>query len=197
MLNTTTPSNRLFRQPTWLALLVTVVGVVFSANAAGQSAGLGELKAAFLFNFSKFIEWPESAFADPASFTIGVMGDDRVVYELNEIVMGKKIGKRSVTPKRLAAKDSPAGVQILFIGAGERTRLPAILQSVQGANVLTVSDLDQFCAIGGAIQFGLDHDRMRFDVNIAVTDRAGLTINSKLLTLARGVIGARESGGPQ
>lgn len=187
-------SNRSLRQPTWLALLVAAVGVVCSVNAAGQSASLGELKAAFLFNFSKFIEWPDTAFTDPANFTIGVIGDDRVVFELNEIVDGKKIGGRNIALKHLATKDNPAAVQILYIGAGERSRLPAILLSLQGKSVLTVSDLDQFCAMGGMIQFQVERDRMRFDVNIEPTGRAGLTLNSKLLALARTVIGTKESG---
>lgn len=171
----------------WLcALVVGVAGMAMPGPASAQTAASAEVKAAYLFNFSKFVAWPRDATSE-GKFVLGVMGDGPVADALRDMVRGKSIAGRALVVKRVTLKDDLTQLQILFVNASEAARLGELIKRLGGASVLTVSDLDRFCEVGGMIQFRLDDDRVRFDINLDQAEARGLQVNSKLLALAKSV----------
>lgn len=145
-----------------------------------------ELKAAFLFNFAKFIDWPESSFANEHSpFAICVLGTDPFGPALDRTLHGKMVGNRPVTLARITEIVQARQCQVVFVAASESKRLPEIIDRLQNTSVLLVGESDGFAEAGGAIQFTLEDNRVRFTINTDVADRAGLKFSSKLLALAR------------
>lgn len=155
----------------------------FSAALFAQAPEY-QVKAAFLFNFAKFVEWPG---LDPASEPINlcVVGDDPFGGFLDQIVKGKVANGRAVEIRRIAATQKLEGCQIAFIPASERKRTPAILDRLGRTGVLTVGETEDFTRRGGVIGFYLDGNHVRFEVNTDAAGRAGLRISSKLLSLAK------------
>lgn len=177
-------------------LLAGVVAVVLAVpflvvgRAAGTDASHAEnqLKAAYLFNFLKFVEWPTDAGANPrGKWVIGIMGGSPVGGELSLLAEGKTVEGRGVLVKKLRAGDSLTKCNILFVSASEEKHLASILSGLQGSSVLTVADFDRFIERGGMIQFVSDGDRIRMDIDLGATGRARLKVSSKLLTLAQAV----------
>ncbi|MGH9717090.1 MAG: YfiR family protein [Candidatus Acidiferrales bacterium] len=161
--------------------------VVGSFRVAARQNGPSEyqLKAAFLFNFAKFVDWPRSSFASPnAPFSICILGADPFGQTIDDTLQGQKIGGRAVVVQRFQNASQLRYCQIAFISASEKGHLQAILQSVRGANVLLVGETAGFAAAGGAIQFEMEDDRICFSINPAAAERAGLHVSSKLLSLA-------------
>lgn len=145
-----------------------------------------QVKAAYLFNFLKFVEWPEDAFTDPlAPFVIGVVGEDPFGNALPQVVIGKTVQGRDLVIRIFHTGEDLRGAHILFISASERKRLPMILSGLRGSSVLTVSDSAGFLDAGGMIQFLNENGRVRFAINVNETGRARVKISSKLLSLAR------------
>ncbi len=154
-----------------------------------------QLKAAFLFNFAKFIDWPRSSFANPqAPFSICILGADPFGPEINEMLRNQRVADRPIAVERVHDAARLRGCQIAFISASEKDRLPEILQSVRGANVLLVGETPGFAQAGGAIEFQMDDKRVRFSINPEAAERAGLHVSSKLLSLATIVHDASETG---
>lgn len=148
-----------------------------------------EVKAAYLYNFAKYVEWPPQAPAG-ATWVVGILGDGDFGETLKRALEGKTARDRSFEARRLSDATQASQVHILFIGASEEPRLPSILKSVAGASVLTVSDIQGFAERGGVIGFRMDGNRVRFDINPDHASRSGLRISSQLLTVAR-VVPAR------
>jgi len=145
-----------------------------------------QVKAAFLFNFAKFVDWPESSFATPQSpFSLCVLGVDPFGRALDDALAGKAIANRPVLVSRLKEPASARQCQIAFISSSEKVRWPAIFGALRGANVLLVGEADGFAASGGTIQFTLEENRVRFSINTDAAERAHLQISSKLLALAK------------
>jgi hypothetical protein len=167
-----------------IAAISAVVVLAFSVPAGAQSASGSDVKSAFLSNFAKFVEWPATKLPEGQPLVIGVIGDDFVAMALKDLVSGKSTLGHAYMVKRLSAKDDLAGLHMLFIGSAAGARIGELLQQVGTSGVLTVSDVDRFCALGGMIQFRTQSDRVRFDINLQTTTRAGLSINSRLLALA-------------
>jgi hypothetical protein len=146
-----------------------------------------QLKAAYLTQFGRFVEqWasrPQPS-ADE-SFDVCVLGQDPMGATLDAAVRGEKIGGASLAAKRIARPQDGAGCRVLFISASEEGQLPAILSTLGTAPVLTVSDMPDFVKAGGMIQFVLDNNHMRFEINLASARRSGLALSSELLKLAR------------
>ncbi len=182
------------RPQSWLvaALIALILSTASPGTAAAQGASGADIKAAFLLNFAKFVEWP----ATPShEFVIGVLGDEAVAEALRDLAEGKAVDGRPLVTRRVVLKDNLAGLQVLFIGASERARLGDVLRRTNGGSVLTVSDLDRFSRQGGTIEFRTERDRVRFDINLDEAERSGLIINSKLLALAKTVHHAAKSPG--
>ncbi len=145
-----------------------------------------QIKAAFLFNFAKFVEWPERAFARADSpIVIGVLGDDPFGADLDRLVRGKRIENRELVIRRYQDVDRAAGAHILFISASEQRRLPAILADLRSSPVLTVGEVPQFNRLGGIIQFAMENRKVLFDINPGAAERARLRLRAQLLRLAR------------
>lgn len=153
----------------------------------GQNARPSEydVKAAYLFNFSRFVEWPPKT-ADTASesFAICVLGRDPFGPALNTTIARENIGGKSVVTKQILSPQDAAHCQVLFISSSEDRKLKEILEILGTASILTVSDLPRFTERGGMVQFVLAENRVRFEVNSAITERAGLTLSSELLKVA-------------
>ena len=175
-------------------ILAACFSIASRAAFAGQSPTEYQVKAAYLFNFFKFVEWPDDPNADAhAKWVIGFTGESPVSNELARLVEGKNVLGRELQVKKLQTADNPRGCNILFIGESERKRLPAILASVRGSSVLTVADIDNFIESGGMIQFVVEDSRVRVAIDVGATTRARLKVSSKLLSLAH-VVGGAERG---
>jgi hypothetical protein len=144
-----------------------------------------QLKAAFLFNFAKFVDWPASSFASAqAPFAICILGEDPFGAAIDDTLRAGTIEGRAVTVERIHDASQLRSCQVAFISASEKDHMREILQSVRGANVLLVGETTGFAAAGGAIQFQLQDNHIRFSINPDAAERAGLCVSSKLLSLA-------------
>lgn len=143
------------------------------------------VKATYLYNFAKFVEWPSKVVAgknDP--FAICVLGADPFGPKLDSTLSGEAIDGKSVVAKRVSNPQQAISCQILFISSSEQTRLRETLVALDKNSVLTVSDMPDFARQGGMIQFILDGNRVRFEINVAAASGAGLTLSSELLKVA-------------
>jgi len=145
-----------------------------------------QLKAAFLFNFAKFVEWPPKSFPEPtAPFIIAVLGDNPFEGELDRMVHGKAINGHPFEVKQLKGLSEIKACHILFISKSERRRLSEIMTALGAANVLTVSEMDRFLPAGGMVNFVMEGNKVHFEINDEAARSAGLRISAKLLNLAR------------
>ena len=166
-------------------LVFALVGSPFSARVQAQSNEY-QVKAAFLYNFAKFVDWPAEAFGGSnGTLIIGVVGDDPFGGALDQAINGKSIGGRSLAVRRLKWGQDLRSCHILYISSSERKHLSQIIQSLRGASVLTVGDMGQFNQQGGIINFILEASKVRFEINSRGADQARLRISSKLLALAK------------
>jgi uncharacterized protein DUF4154 len=168
-----------------LALAAPLCGAAEESSLALQQ----RIKAAFLYKFAAYVEWPPSVFSQPETpIVIGVAGADAIAHELEQVVVGRKIAGRSVNVRRLARGESAGECcQILFIGSGERTRIAELLADAQGHPVLTVTDIEARHPKGSIINFLATEDRIRFDISRDAAERNGLQLSSQLLGVARQV----------
>ena len=155
--------------------------------AAGGQPGNVEyrIKAAYLFNFAKFVSWPSAVFPSPdAPIVIGILGNDPFGSEIDETIADKAIEGRPLRVKRLGDTNSWEGCHILFIASSERKTLPQILQKLGTSPILTVAEMEEFTDIGGMIRFFPYENNIRFAIDLGPVDAAGLKISSKLLQVA-------------
>jgi hypothetical protein len=176
---------RLLRLAIWIAVLVPFAAV---AQADRELAEM-RIKAAFLYRFSGFVEWPPSAFARKESpFVIGVIGADALADELEQAVAGRDAQGRAVVVRRLRRGESFAGLHILFIGQANTARLAEILGAARGHSVLTVTESDDALAHGSMINFVEVDNKVRFDVGLPEIELANLRVSARLLAVARKVV---------
>jgi YfiR/HmsC-like len=149
-----------------------------------------EVKAAYIYDFGKFVAWPAKV-AAADDFPICVLGEDPFGATFDATVAGETINGKKVVVNRIAKPQEAVGCRILFISASEESQLKEILATLDKASVLTVSDISQFTRRGGMIQFVIDANRVRFEVNVTTAERAGLTLSSQLLKVA---INVRRTG---
>lgn len=161
--------------------------LLFPCLSAAQGTGTSEyaVKAAFLFNFAKFVEWPEGAFRSPGEpVTFCVLGEGPLGGELERAVAGKTVGGRPVAVRRLSQLAGLDECRILFVGSSERPRFDQILAAVGDRAVLTVGEEEGFNRAGGIISFVVRQSRVRFQIEREPALRAGLKLSSRLLELA-------------
>ncbi len=169
-----------------IALLFYFSAAQQPAGAQSQSVGEYEVKAAFLYNFAKFIDWPDSSFAGPsAPFAICVLGVDPFGRALDDALESKAIGSHPVALARLQEVAQARRCQMVFVSSSESRRLPEIEDRLRGASVLLVGDFPGFADAGGTLQFIIQDNRVRFLINTDAAQRAGLRLSSKLLSVAR------------
>lgn len=147
------------------------------------------VKAVYLYNFGKFVQWPAGTAPEEAesTFLICVLGSDPFGSVLDDTVKGESIEGRPLVTRRIDKVENVDGCRILFIAATPKERLTMILQALQSKPVLTVSDMPDFCNRGGMIQFVFQGDKVRFEVNLAPAEKAGVTLSSQLLKVATSV----------
>jgi hypothetical protein len=169
-----------------------MLSVSISAAAGVSQPTEYELKAAFLYNFIKFTEWPAAKLGktdDP--FVIGIVGNDPFGAALDKTIAGEKVRERTIAVRRFPRmNDAAANSHVLFISASEANNLAAILKLLDGQAVLTVSDIEEFAQRGGVINLKKDNNKIVFEINLDAAKRAGLAMNAQLLKLAK-IIKAR------
>ena len=171
-----------------LAIILSLGGAASPTAPESARPGEYEVKAAFLYNFAKFVKWPEGNDLGP-TFVVAVMGEDPFGDILDRTFAGKTIQGRKAEVRRIHTPTPPSDAQILFIGSSERPRLTQILKTLEGGSALTVADMDGFTERGGMIAFRLRSDVVNFDINLDQVERARLKMSSQLIRLARNVIG--------
>lgn len=186
--------RQLDRQAPRLLQASAATGIVLLVALSSFRAAAGtpteyQVKAAYLSNFGRFVEWPSKADVKPPSFAICVLGTDPFGRALDQAAAGQSIDGMSVIARRLSTPEQAAGCRVLFISTSESDSLPEVLSALSSAGVLTVSDLPQFTERGGMIGFTLQENRVRFEVNLTAAKSAGLALSSQLLKLAASVKG--------
>lgn len=146
-----------------------------------------QIKAAFLYNFAKFVEWPDEPAGGGGPLVIVVAGADPVGPALERLVWGKRVNGRPLVVRRTSRVEELLPCHMLFISSSDRNRLGQVLQAVGNASVLTVGDTEEFLQLGGAVRFILEGSTVRFRINPQAARRSGLTISSKLLSLGKAV----------
>ena len=143
-----------------------------------------QLKAAFLYKFTKFVEWPPEDFIGSApNIVVGVLGSGPMEDAL-QAIQGKEVLGRTVTIRHVEDLEGTADCHVLFIDHSEEPRLEEILHKVASLNILTVSEMDHFAERGGMINFIIKNNKVSFEVNPEAATEANLRISSKLLRLA-------------
>lgn len=176
-----------WRQPYALILATLLAFAVAPLDwAQAEPSGEYQLKAAFLFNFAKFVDWPPTSFASPQSpFVLCILGPDPFGHAIDEVLKGKTIANRSVVIERLKSVAQVRQCHMVFVSQSESFHLADIIVALHGACVLLVGEADGFAEAGGTIQFALEDNHVRFLINPDAAARAGLKVSSKLLSLAR------------
>jgi hypothetical protein len=181
---TRTQKTMVGRSLFWVLMLCLV------APAQQVSAATLEtrIKAAFLYKFCSYVEWPTGTFSAPDSpIVIGVVADKDVVRELNQAIKGQHVHKRQLDVRAYDTTAVPSGVHLLFIGRSALSSAPRWLDRMQGKGVMLVTDIPNGLDSGSGINFDLEGDRLRFDVSLAATTAQGLRVSSQLLSVARRV----------
>ena len=160
----------------------------WASLVAAQPAELG-IKAAYLYKFGGFVEWPDGAFAAPAApLVIGMLGADALADELEQAVAGRRVRERPVAVRRLRPGERIEGVHVLFIGAAQDARLREITAAARGQAVLIVTESESATGRGSMINFVVADNRVRFDVALPAAEAGHLKISARLLSVARRVI---------
>ena len=172
-----------------VALVLFLLPGFILAALAGSGQGEDEVKAAFLFNFIKFVEWPDSVFGSPEDpYLVSMVGNDSIEEALMGI-NGKTVSGRRVVVRKVPGLSSLERCHILFVGESERGKVDQVLGAVKKWPVLTVADIEGFARRGGTIGFIREGNRVKFEINDESAEKAGLKLNAKLLYLGKIVRG--------
>jgi hypothetical protein len=179
--------------PIWVGLAAWLVAArAAAAQAEELSAPEYTLKAAFLYHFTKFTKWPDTAFENAASpFVIGVLGEDPFGSLLDQTIKGKTAQERPLEVRRFKRIEELGGCHVLFVGASERKRLAQVFARLDGNAVLVVGEVPEFLEEGGMINFVIRGDRVQFEVSLERVERVGIKLSSQLLKLVKS--GGKES----
>jgi hypothetical protein len=170
-----------------LLSLVLAAGAA-SADAQAPVISESQIKAAFLYNFTKFVEWPAEVFPNRNHpIAIGILGENPLVAELQMIVENRKVNGRTIVVINVLTPADIAATQLLFVSADEDARFADLKRVAQDNAVLTVGESPSFAAAGGAIFFVQQNGKLRFEINIAAAERARLKISAELQKLATAV----------
>ncbi|MGD1018277.1 MAG: YfiR family protein [Verrucomicrobiia bacterium] len=186
--------RRLARIAAAAAIVLGVLAMSVRDDAAGApTLSEYQVKALFLFNFAKYVDWPTDAFGNAsAPIVIGLIGDDGFGDDFNRLVAGKTINNRAVVVKHMANEQEYRTCQILFVSASEKDHLSAILEAVKNTAVLTVGETDGFLALSGMINFTKKDNKIHLEINLIPVQQANLKLSSKLLSVADVVLGKPE-----
>lgn len=170
-------------------LCVLLLGTMFPAMAQDDPSALERrVKAAFIYKFADYVDWPEGTFPRPAApVTIGVSGDEQVANELAQLAVSRTPESRQVIVKRLREGDSLAGLHVLFAGRADSSRVLQQARSSPAQPLLVVTETDAALKDGGIINFVMAAGRVRFEVALDNAEKRGIKLSSRLLTVAQSV----------
>jgi len=173
-----------------LAALICLLALSTPGRAQDAAVSEYQVKAAYLYNFAKFVEWPSDSFSSAsAPFEICIFGEDPFGEVLQNVIRGKQVNGRSFEIRgRVTAPAQAASCHILFVSTSATRQFQAILQALRGRSVLIVGESPGFAERGGMINFVLEGGRVLFEVNQKAARQAGLKISAKLLTVAKQVM---------
>jgi hypothetical protein len=168
---------------------LATIAIALALSSSGLHAqrtkpGEYDVKATYLFNFGRFATWPPAVTANENAFAVCVLGRDPFGPALDATLTGEKIGGQRTVARRITKPQEAGGCRILFVSDSEESQLASILQSIGNASILTVSDIREFVERGGMIQFVSQGNKIRFEVNLAATERANVMLSSELLKVA-------------
>jgi hypothetical protein len=167
-----------------LAAVLAACTIASSASALPQASPM-EIRAAFVFNFAKFTEWPESAVAENAPIALCVIDDERASDLFRQVVKGRSVGTHGLAVRHLGLDDDVRACHVVYAPELDSNRASTLLAHVGTSAVLTISDYDQFARMGGVANFIVENGMVRFAINVDSVQRAQLRVSSRLLTLAK------------
>lgn len=173
-------------RPVGAAGWVILHPLLLGAAAGPQEASESRIKAAFLYNFCIYAEWPKKSFDEDSSpIVVGVLGKDPFGDALDATLKDKKVNGRPFKIRRANRLEDLKSVHLLFVSPAEAENQKRILEAVRGSPVLVVGDTEGFVRRGGTIGFYVDENRVHFEINPDAASEAGIKLSSKLLNLAR------------
>jgi hypothetical protein len=178
------------RSKNWWGLLIAILagyllGAWDGSARAAEVSNEFQLKAAFVYNFAKFVQWPTNRVQQPDNpFVIGIFGTNVFGTELEKITKGRTINGRSIEIKYFEAENDARQAHMLFVCQAEDARVGGLLNALAGSSVLTVGESQAFAAAGGMIQFTRKADKIRWVINTGTAEQAGLKISAHLQRLA-------------
>ena len=167
-----------------LILLLIMSAASIPVQAEERKLGEYEVKAVFLYNLAKFIEWPDQSLDNSPTLTVYILGDDPFGANLDAI-KGKLIKGKTVVVKQIDSPDTLRNVGILFIASSEKEQLPDILKGISSQPILTVGDTQSFANRGVMVNFYIENNKIRFEINMEAARLAGLKISSNLLKIGK------------
>ncbi len=172
----------------WLALLAGALAAAAPARAQPAGAALERgVKAAFLYKFLGYADFPAGAFGDPAApLVIGVAGSEEMAAELGRIVAGRSVNNRAVVVKHIRDGDNPGAVHMLFVAGADCSHAARVLRQAPASPLLAVTECSGLPA-GSVINFRIVEERVRFDVSLDAADKNNIKLSSRLLTVANHV----------
>ncbi len=172
----------------WLMLVGCLLGRPQAGQAQEAVSREYQIKAAYLYNFAKFVEWPSRSFTNSqAPLVIGVFGQNPFGEELLAIASKHQIDGRSIVIQPVTTMADAAGVHLLFFSAQYDDQVAGALTALKGTGILTVGESDKFAAAGGMINLVREANKVRFEINALAAEQQGLKISAQLLKLARAV----------
>jgi hypothetical protein len=165
--------------------LASILAVNSSAFVTDQSASAPALRAAFMYNFAKFTEWPANVIRRDQPIVFCVRDDAPMAEALQQIVKGRAVGGHALAVRRVGLDNGVRACHLLYASGLDAKRTNELLGTVGPLPVLTVGDFERFAQMGGVANFFVEDGKMRFAINIDSAQRAGLRVSSKLLMLAR------------
>jgi uncharacterized protein DUF4154 len=181
-------SWRLYRRTWRLSLFLVVWGIVLTTALQAESV-TGQLeyrvKLAFLYNFTKFVEWPAGAYRNQnAPLTICIVGDDPFNSVLEDELRTRKVGEHPVEIRNLRPDDTIGAFQMVFIPLTAKDQTAGIMKALKGSSTLMVGETEGFATQGGIINFAVEGNRLHLEINPQAAQRAGLKLSSKLLSIS-------------
>jgi hypothetical protein len=167
---------------------------VGAAAVPAQTVSEYDVEAAYLYNFGKFVRWPAETLAVADNFDICVLGQDPFSGKLEQLIANEKMDGKPIRKRVLAHASEATGCAIVYVSDSEAANLEKILAALSGKGVLLVSGLPHFAEKGGAVQFLVEENRVRFEVNLDAAQKNRLTLSSELLKVATSVTGKPQSG---
>jgi len=179
-------------------LLIVASALIFIVPQVwSQSEPLNDyqVKAAYLYTFTKFVEWPPEVSSDSnAPVVLGIVGKDPFGKSLTDLIAGKSVNGKKVVAKQFKEGQDLRNCQVLFVSTSEKNRLTQILGELNGSSVLTVSEIEGFAQSGGMIALVLENNKVKLEINLEAAARAHLKMSAKMLAVAR-IVAEGQHGG--